>query len=98
MSSPSPATNGSMPMIRKAERFPWRKARKTPSRVSRNWLDTPGRSASVVLEQLNSRDQSDPMKGHPGYQGDDIDYCAEIVRQVGSPRVKLLLDRKSTRL
>jgi len=47
---------------------------------------------TVVLEQLNSRDQSDPMKGHPGYQGDDIDYCAEIVRQVGSPRVKLLFD------
>src|SRR5947207_703723 len=33
-----------------------------------------------------------PMKGHPGYQGDDIDYCADIVRQVGSSRAKLLFD------
>jgi hydroxypyruvate isomerase len=50
------------------------------------------RNVTVVLEHLNSRDNTDPMKGHPGYQGDDIDYCAEIVRQVGSPRVKLLFD------
>lgn len=47
---------------------------------------------SVCLEQLNTRDDSHPMKGHPGYQGDDIDYCAEIVRRVGSPNVKLLFD------
>jgi hydroxypyruvate isomerase len=32
------------------------------------------------------------MRGHPGYQGDDLDYCAEIIRQVGSPRAKLLFD------
>ena len=32
------------------------------------------------------------MKGHPGYQGDDVDYCADIIRKVGSPRVKLLFD------
>jgi hydroxypyruvate isomerase len=32
------------------------------------------------------------MKGHPGYQGDDIDYVADIVRRVGSPRVKVLFD------
>ena len=47
---------------------------------------------NIVLEQLNTRDDSHPMKGHPGYQGDDLDYCAEIVRRVGSPRVKLLFD------
>jgi hydroxypyruvate isomerase len=47
---------------------------------------------SIVLEQLNTRDASHPMKGHPGYQGDDLDYCAEIVRRVNSPRVKLLFD------
>jgi hydroxypyruvate isomerase len=47
---------------------------------------------TVVLEQLNTRDHSHPMKGHPGYQGDDIDYCAEIVRAVDSPYVKLLFD------
>jgi len=32
------------------------------------------------------------MKGHPGYQGDDIDYCADIIREVNSPRAKLLFD------
>jgi sugar phosphate isomerase/epimerase len=49
------------------------------------------RHVTMVLEQLNTRDKH-PMKGHPGYQGDDIDYCAEIVRQVGSPHAKLLFD------
>jgi len=50
------------------------------------------RGVTICLEQLNTRDDSHPMKGHPGYQGDDIDYCAEIVRQVGSPHAKLLFD------
>lgn len=47
---------------------------------------------TIALEMLNTRDDSHPMKGHPGYQGDDIDYCADIVKQVNSPRVKLLYD------
>jgi hydroxypyruvate isomerase len=47
---------------------------------------------TICLEQLNTRDDSHPMKGHPGYQGDDIDYVADIVRRVGSPRLKLLFD------
>ena len=51
-----------------------------------------GKGVTVCMEHLNSRDDSHPMKGHPGYQGDDIDYCAEIIRQVGSPRAKLLFD------
>jgi len=50
------------------------------------------KGVTVVLEQLNTRETTHPMKGHPGYQGDDIDYCAEIVRQVGSPFAKLLFD------
>jgi hydroxypyruvate isomerase len=50
------------------------------------------KGVTIVLEQLNTRDDSHPMKGHPGYQGDDLDYCAEIVRRVNSPRVKLLFD------
>jgi hydroxypyruvate isomerase len=50
------------------------------------------RNVTVVLEQLNTREDSHPMKGHPGYQGDDIDYCAEIVRRVDSPHAKLLFD------
>jgi len=50
------------------------------------------KGVTVCLEQLNTRDDSHPMKGHPGYQGDDIDYCADIVQRVGSPSVKLLFD------
>lgn len=49
------------------------------------------KGVTLLLEHLNSRDAGD-MKGHPGYQGDDLDYCAEIVRAVGSPRMKLLFD------
>jgi hydroxypyruvate isomerase len=47
---------------------------------------------TIVLEHLNSRVTGHDFKGHPGYQGDRIDYCADIIRQVGSPRVKLLFD------
>ena len=47
---------------------------------------------NVCVEHLNSRDSSHPMKGHPGYQGDDLDFVADILRKVGSPRVKLLFD------
>jgi len=47
---------------------------------------------TVCLEHLNTRDDSHPMKGHPGYQGDDLDWMAGILRQVGSPRIKLLFD------
>jgi len=50
------------------------------------------KGVTVCLEQLNTRDDTHPMKGHPGYQGDDLDYCAEIVRRVDSPNVKLLFD------
>jgi sugar phosphate isomerase/epimerase len=50
------------------------------------------KGVTVCLEHLNTRDSSDPMKGHPGYQGDDLDFCADVVRRVGSPRVKLLFD------
>jgi hydroxypyruvate isomerase len=46
----------------------------------------------ICLEHLNSRDGSHPMKGHPGYQGDDLDFCVEILRRVASPNVKLLFD------
>ncbi len=50
------------------------------------------KGVSVCLEHLNTRDQTHPMKGHPGYQGDDLDYVAGIIRRVGSPRVRLLFD------
>lgn len=47
---------------------------------------------TVCLEHLNTRDDSDPMKGHPGYQGDDLDFVIRILQKVDSPRVKLLFD------
>jgi sugar phosphate isomerase/epimerase len=47
---------------------------------------------NICLEHLNTRDDSHPMKGHPGYQGDDLDYLAQIIRRVGSPRLRLLFD------
>ena len=50
------------------------------------------KGVTVCIEHLNSRDDSHPMKGHPGYQGDDVDYVAKIIRAVGSPRMKMLFD------
>ena len=47
---------------------------------------------TVCIEHLNSRVSDHPMKGHPGYQGDDIDWVASLIRQVDSPRLKLLFD------
>lgn len=49
------------------------------------------KGVNLCLEMLNSRVGAE-MKGHPGYQGDHTEYCMEIVRQVGSPRMKLLFD------
>lgn len=51
-----------------------------------------GKGVSICIEQLNTRDDTHEMKGHPGYQGDDIDYVADIVKRVGMPNVKLLFD------
>lgn len=50
------------------------------------------KGVTICLEHLNTRDDSHPMKGHPGYQGDDLDQVAKIIRRVGSPRLKLLFD------
>ncbi len=50
------------------------------------------KKVTLCLEMLNSRDSSHPMKGHPGYQGDHTEYCIDIIKQVGSPRLKLLFD------
>jgi len=50
------------------------------------------KNVTVCLEHLNSRVTDHDMKGHPGYQGDHIDYCADIIREVGSPNCKLLFD------
>jgi hydroxypyruvate isomerase len=50
------------------------------------------KGVNVCVEHLNTRDGSHPMKGHPGYQGDDLDYLADIIRRVGSARIQLLFD------
>ncbi len=47
---------------------------------------------TLVLEHLNSRDDTHPMKGHPGYFGDDVDFCVDLIHRVGSPNLKLLFD------
>jgi hydroxypyruvate isomerase len=49
------------------------------------------KKVNLCLEMLNSRVETE-MKGHPGYQGDHTDYCIDIIKQVGSPRMKLLFD------
>jgi hydroxypyruvate isomerase len=49
-------------------------------------------NVTVCVEHLNTRDSSHPMKGHPGYSGDDLDWVAGIIRRVNSPRIKLLFD------
>lgn len=49
------------------------------------------KGVTILMEHLNSR-VDEEMKGHPGYQGDDLDYCAEIIRAVDSPNMKLLFD------
>ena len=47
---------------------------------------------TLCLEHLNSRDDTHPMKGHPGYFGDDVDHCAKMIEKIGSPSFKLLFD------
>ena len=47
---------------------------------------------NLCLEHLNTRDDTHPMKGHPGYFGDDVDHCVEMVKAVDSPNMKLLFD------
>ena len=52
----------------------------------------------IVLEHLNSKAHRNhdgsihPMKGHPGYWGDDIHQCADLVRAMASDHFKLLFD------
>ena len=47
---------------------------------------------NLAMEMLNTRASDHPMKGHPGFQGNHIDYCMDIVNRVGSPRFGLLFD------
>lgn len=71
-----------------------------PERAARDCVDTwkqvlplaEKRGVTLCFEHLNSRDDTHPMKGHPGYFGDDVDFCIELIRRVGSPNFKLLFD------
>ena len=47
---------------------------------------------TLCLEHLNSRDSTHPMKGHPGYFGDNVDFCVDLIKRVGSDNLKLLFD------
>ncbi|WP_235951302.1 TIM barrel protein [Crateriforma spongiae] len=47
---------------------------------------------TLVLEHLNSVDDSHPMKGHPGYFGDDVHRCVDMVRSMDSRNFRLLFD------
>jgi hydroxypyruvate isomerase len=50
------------------------------------------KNVTLVLEHLNSVDDTHPMKGHPGYFGDDVDHCVDMIRKIGSPNFRLLFD------
>jgi len=49
------------------------------------------KNITIVLEQLNSRDLG-KMKGHPGYFGDNVDFCVDLIKRIGSKHFKLLFD------
>ncbi len=55
-------------------------------------LQAEQKGVNLCLEHLNTRDDSHPMKGHPGYYGDDVDHCIDLIKRVDSPRMKLLFD------
>jgi len=50
------------------------------------------KNITLVLEHLNSVDDTHPMKGHPGYFGDDVDHCVDMIKKIGSPNFRLLFD------
>ncbi|MBL8815702.1 MAG: TIM barrel protein [Planctomyces sp.] len=50
------------------------------------------KGVTLVLEHLNTRDDTHPMKGHPGYFGDQLDRCARLIERVNSPCFRLLFD------
>jgi len=49
------------------------------------------KKVNLVIEMLNSRVNIN-MKGHPDYFCDNMDMTADIVKQVGSERMKILFD------
>lgn len=49
------------------------------------------KGVTVCIEMLNSK-VHEWMKGHPDYMGDHTEYCIELIKRVGSERMKLLYD------
>ena len=49
------------------------------------------KNVTLCLEMLNSRVPIE-MKGHPDYFCDDMDLTIDIIKQVGSPKLKVLFD------
>jgi hydroxypyruvate isomerase len=49
------------------------------------------KKVTLCLEMLNSRVATE-MKGHPDYFCDSVELSIDILKQVGSPRLKLLFD------
>ena len=77
-------------------RFDGMDEEKAAKRCVETWKEVIGKAErngiTLVLEHLNSRDDTHPMKGHPGYFGDDVDFCVDLIKQVGSENFKLLFD------
>ncbi len=44
------------------------------------------KNVTLCLEMLNSR------RDHKGYMGDSVEWCVEVCKRVGSPRMKILFD------
>ncbi len=59
------------------------------------WKDVIGyaeeHDVNLCLEHLNTRGEP-PMRGHPGYFGDDVDFCVDLINRVGSKNMKLVFD------
>ena len=49
------------------------------------------KNVTLILEPLNTK-KTENMKGHPGYTGDHVEHCIDIIKAVGSPSLKLLFD------
>ncbi|MFV2067836.1 MAG: hydroxypyruvate isomerase family protein [Pirellulales bacterium] len=50
------------------------------------------RRVTICLEMLNSRVATHPMKGHPDYMCDSIEWAVAVCDRVGSDRLKILFD------
>ena len=49
------------------------------------------KKVNLVMEVLNSRVDV-PMKGHPGYMGDTVEWVGEVCKRISSPRMLMLFD------